>query len=126
MLAGAVALAACGSSTTATTPGGAATSSGAASASSDPTVPSSGPGTTTPTASSPSRAATTSLTGTVRRAEVEGSCLLLEDAGSSYLLLGAVTGLAPGQEVTVTGHVDPGRASTCQTGTPFVVERVSR
>ena len=64
------------------------------------------------------------LTGTASRAAVEGTCLLLTVAGRSYLLVGKVAGIRVGDRVTVTGHVDRGVVTTCQTGTPFVVERV--
>ncbi len=79
---------------------------------------------TTPTAPSPTRAATTSLIGTVTRAAVEGNCLVLAASDRTYLLVGAVSGLTPGQRVSVTGHVDASVVTTCQTGTPFVVESV--
>ena len=121
-LAGAFAWAGCGASTPAA-PGADATASTAPTGSPDSTSPSTGPP-ATPTAPSSSKVTTTSLTGTVSSSAVEGNCLVLADAGSTYLLVGAVTGLTPGREVTVTGHVDPARATTCQTGTPFVVETV--
>ena len=50
---------------------------------------------------------------------MEAGCLLLDD----YLLLGGPRDvLAAGREVTVTGRVEPGTVTTCQQGTPFVVE----
>lgn len=64
------------------------------------------------------------LTGTASRAAAEGTCLLLTVAGRSYLLVGAVPNIGVGHRVTVTGHVDRGVVTTCQSGTPFVVENV--
>ena len=116
-LAGVVFLAGCGS-TTPDTPG-------ATSASATPTSPDSTTSTgTIPTAPPSDKVTTTTLTGTVTRAAVEGSCLVLVAGDRTYLLVGAVTGLTAGQEVVVTGHVDPAVATTCQTGTPFMVESV--
>ena len=124
-LAGVVFLAGCGS-TTPDTPG-------ATSASATPTSPDSTTSTSTstgtststsPTAPPSDKVTTTTLTGTVTRAAVEGSCLVLVSGDRTYLLVGAVTGLTAGQEVVVTGHVDPTVATTCQNGTPFMVESV--
>ncbi|MEO8555371.1 MAG: hypothetical protein ABI474_01770 [Actinomycetota bacterium] len=64
------------------------------------------------------------LTGTASRAAAEGTCLLLTVDGRSYLLVGAVTNIGVGDRVTVTGHIDRGVVTTCQAGTPFVVESV--
>lgn len=97
-----------------------------------PSQPTSTPsGSVTPTAKTPTSPMATkgaglamTLTGTASRAGVEGTCLLLTVAGRSYLLVGAVTGIRVGDRVTVTGHVDRGVVTTCQTGTPFVVEHV--
>ncbi|MFL6079017.1 MAG: hypothetical protein ACJ714_03710 [Ornithinibacter sp.] len=73
------------------------------------------------------------MTGTVRRAAVEGSCLLLDVAAEGgaaavdYLLVGdqaVLADLRSGATVTVSGRPDAGLATTCQTGTPFLVDRV--
>ncbi|MGC9668123.1 hypothetical protein ACNTMW_16400 [Planosporangium sp. 12N6] len=65
-------------------------------------------------------AAPTTLTGTVT-AGVEPNCLLL----SGYLLVGGPREqLRDGARVTVTGRVQAGLMTTCQQGTPFVVESV--
>lgn len=65
-----------------------------------------------------SSAATMTLTGTVR-AGVEPNCLLLD----SYLLVGGPRDqLRAGARVTVTGRVQADLVTTCQQGTPFVVE----
>jgi hypothetical protein len=62
----------------------------------------------------------TSLTGTVE-AGVEPNCFLLD----GNLLVGAPRGaLKAGARVTVTGHPQPDMVTTCQQGTPFVVESV--
>ena len=59
-----------------------------------------------------------SLTGTVT-AGVEANCVLLDN----FLLVGGPRDvLRPGARVTVTGRVQPGLMTTCQQGTPFVVE----
>ncbi|NES14320.1 MULTISPECIES: hypothetical protein [Micromonospora] len=78
----------------------------------DPTPPKGGP-------SKPAGPSTT-LTGTVQ-AGVEPNCFLLD----GNLLVGAPRGaLKAGARVTVTGHSQPGLMTTCQQGTPFVVESV--
>ncbi len=64
------------------------------------------------------------LTGTAGRSASEGTCLVLTVAGRSYLLVGAVRNIGVGDRVTVTGHVDRGVVTTCQAGTPFVVQHV--
>ena len=62
------------------------------------------------------------LTGTVSSG-VEPGCLLLD----GYLLLGGPTDvLKSGARVTVTGKAEPGMMTTCQQGTPFVVESAKR
>ncbi|MEV0156203.1 hypothetical protein AB0H57_21085 [Micromonospora sp. NPDC050686] len=62
------------------------------------------------------------LTGTVA-AGVEPNCLLLD----GYLLVGGPRDvLRPGAKVTVEGRVQPDMMTTCQQGTPFVVEAASR
>jgi hypothetical protein len=58
------------------------------------------------------------LTGTVT-AGVEANCLLLD----GYLLVGGPRDqLRVGTRVTVTGRVQADLMTTCQQGTPFVVE----
>jgi len=58
------------------------------------------------------------LTGTVRPG-VEADCLLLQ----GYLLVGGPRDLLHGGgRVKVTGRVQPDLMTTCQQGTPFVVE----
>ena len=81
-------------------------------------------GSVTPTAKTPGTGLAVTLTGTASRAAAEGTCLLLTVAGRSYLLVGAVTNIRVGDRITVTGHVDRGVVTTCQAGTPFVVEHV--
>ncbi|MFB9235229.1 hypothetical protein ACFFWC_06705 [Plantactinospora siamensis] len=62
--------------------------------------------------------ARTTVTGTISEG-VEGNCLLL----NGYLLLGGPRNvLKPGARVTVAGRVQPGMITTCQQGTPLVVE----
>ena len=80
-------------------------------ASKTPGSPAAGPG-------SPTTAGTTTLTGTVT-AGVEAGCVLLD----RYLLVGGPRELLrAGATVTVTGRVQPDLMTTCQQGTPFVVE----
>ncbi|MFC0004586.1 hypothetical protein [Micromonospora siamensis] len=58
------------------------------------------------------------LTGTIDSG-VEPNCLLLD----GYLLVGGPRDvLKPGAKVTVTGQPQPDMMTTCQQGTPFVVE----
>lgn len=62
--------------------------------------------------------ATTTLTG-VPTDGVEAGCLLLD----GYLLLGGPRDvLTSGRTVSVTGRIEPGLMTTCQQGTPFLVE----
>lgn len=64
----------------------------------------------------------TTLTGTIR-AGVEPNCLLIDD----HLLIGGPRDvLTPGARVEVTGRSEPGMVTTCQQGTPFVVESARR
>ncbi|WP_433390027.1 hypothetical protein [Micromonospora sp. KLBMP9576] len=73
-----------------------------------------------PSASPP--AGGTTLTGTVT-AGVEPNCLLLDN----YLLVGGPRDvLTPGAKVTVTGRVQRDLLTTCQQGTPFLVETARR
>ncbi|MBB4960014.1 hypothetical protein [Micromonospora polyrhachis] len=70
------------------------------------------PGRTTPPSD------TITISGTII-AGVEAGCVLLD----RYLLLGGPRELLrAGATVTVTGRVQPGLMTTCQQGTPFVVE----
>ncbi|MGR6317245.1 hypothetical protein Q2K19_06750 [Micromonospora soli] len=62
------------------------------------------------------------LTGTVQ-AGVEPNCLLLD---GNLLVGGPRDVLTPGARVTVTGHPQPDMMTTCQQGTPFVVESARR
>ncbi|GAA4925109.1 hypothetical protein LX16_0147 [Stackebrandtia albiflava] len=62
------------------------------------------------------------ITGTVSSG-VESGCVLLEYDGTVYNLVGGDAGiLTAGATVEVTGRVDEGLMTTCQQGTPFVVE----
>ncbi|MEU4378948.1 hypothetical protein [Micromonospora echinofusca] len=64
----------------------------------------------------------TTLTGTVTSG-VEPNCLLLDN----YLLVGGPRDLLkPGAKVTVTGRVQRDLLTTCQQGTPFLVETARR
>lgn len=76
-----------------------------------PTVPPKGP-------TKPPPAGDTTLTGTIQ-AGVEPNCLLLD---GNLLIGGPRDVLKPGARVTVTGRSQPGMMTTCQQGTPFVVE----
>lgn len=97
-----------------------------------PSQPTGAPsGSVTPTAKTPTapmpmrgKGLAVTLTGRASRAAAEGTCLLLMVAGRSYLLVGAVRNIGVGDRVTVTGHVDRGVATTCQAGTPLVVEHM--
>ncbi|MFU8870642.1 hypothetical protein [Micromonospora sp. SL4-19] len=71
-----------------------------------------------PTKGGPSGAGTTTLTGTVQ-AGVEPNCLLLD---GNLLVGGPRDVLKPGARVAVTGHSQPDLMTTCQQGTPFVVD----
>ncbi|MEU1685691.1 hypothetical protein [Micromonospora sp. NPDC005707] len=72
--------------------------------------------------SKPPGAGATTLSGTIR-AGVEPNCLLLDD---NLLIGGPRDLLKPGARVEVTGHAEPGMMTTCQQGTPFVVESARR
>ncbi|MCW3838748.1 hypothetical protein ONA70_01370 [Micromonospora yasonensis] len=64
--------------------------------------------------------ASSTITGTVENG-VEPNCFLLD----GNLLVGAPRGaLKVGARVTVTGRSQPDLMTTCQQGTPFVVESV--
>ncbi|MGW4465692.1 hypothetical protein [Micromonospora sp. NPDC004704] len=76
----------------------------------------------TPTKSpgAPASAGALTLTGVITPG-VEPNCLLLD----GHLLLGGPRDqLRSGARVTVTGQVRPGMMTTCQQGTPFMVESV--
>ncbi|SCE73705.1 hypothetical protein [Micromonospora mirobrigensis] len=60
----------------------------------------------------------TTLTGTIQ-AGVEPNCLLLD---GNLLIGGPRDVLKPGTRVVVTGKSQPDMMTTCQQGTPFVVE----
>jgi hypothetical protein len=63
------------------------------------------------------------ISGTVE-AGVESGCLVLEHEGTVYGIFGDfdATVVYAGATVTLQGNVDDGIMSTCQQGTPFVVE----
>jgi len=67
------------------------------------------------------------ISGTVS-AGIEPSCLLLQDASGSHLLIFDEPSLRAqakvGDKVTLVGRSDPSMMSTCQQGTPFVVSAV--
>ncbi|WP_089010335.1 hypothetical protein [Micromonospora viridifaciens] len=84
----------------------------------DPSVTPSDP--TAPTGPAPTSPGAVTLTGTVQ-AGVEPGCLLLD---GNLLVGGPRDALKAGAHVTVTGHPQPDLMTTCQQGTPFVVESV--
>ncbi|MEH1167621.1 hypothetical protein V6V47_19770 [Micromonospora sp. CPCC 205539] len=91
------------------------TTPGPPAATPSPTIKPGGP-------SVPPQVGATEITGTIASG-VEPNCLLLD----GYLLLGGPRDvLAAGARVTVTGRVEPGMMTTCQQGTPFVVEGAHR
>lgn len=55
---------------------------------------------------------------------IEPGCRLLVSKGVVYLLIWRHGTLVTGQEVEVEGTVQPDLLTTCQQGTPLVVERV--
>lgn len=63
------------------------------------------------------------ISGTVE-AGVESGCLVLEHEGTVYGIFGDfdTSVVYAGAQVTLQGNVDDGMMSTCQQGTPFVVE----
>lgn len=66
----------------------------------------------------PGPSGTVTITGNIAYG-VEPNCVLLND----YLLVGGPRDLfTAGALVTVTGRVEPGMLTTCQQGTPLVVE----
>ncbi|MFU8852152.1 hypothetical protein ACNAW0_14390 [Micromonospora sp. SL1-18] len=82
----------------------------------DPSTTPSDP--TAPTGPAPTSPGAATLTGTVQ-AGVEPNCLLLD---GNLLVGGPRDVLKAGARVTVTGHPQPDLMTTCQQGTPFVVE----
>ncbi|MFG3703827.1 hypothetical protein ACGF7U_03690 [Micromonospora sp. NPDC047670] len=89
----------------------------------DPTGPALPPPTKRPGGPTrPPSAGGTTLTGTVTPG-VEPNCLLIDN----YLLIGGPRDvLKAGAKVTVTGRAQPDMFTTCQQGTPFVVETARR
>lgn len=73
--------------------------------------------------SSGARHSTVRVKGTVSEG-VEPGCRLLTHNGVVYLLIWRHGTLITGQEVEVEGTVQPDLVTTCQQGTPLVVERV--
>lgn len=73
--------------------------------------------------SKPGSASQTTISGTVESG-VESGCLVLEHDGTVYGIYGSFDSsvVYAGAEVTLHGKVDPGMMTTCQQGTPFVVE----
>lgn len=73
--------------------------------------------------SKPGSDAQTTISGTVESG-VESGCLVLEHEGTVYGIFGNFDSsvVYAGAEVTLHGKVDTGMMSTCQQGTPFVVE----
>ncbi len=55
---------------------------------------------------------------------VEPGCKLLTSEGVVYLLIWRHGALGTGQEIEVEGTVEPDLVTTCQQGTPLVVERI--
>jgi hypothetical protein len=92
-----------------------------------PATPSLSPVPVAPPRSVPPSGTTETLTGTVE-AGVEPGCLVLTGTGRDHLLLFAdrsAKSLAKvGATVTVVGHAEPTRLTTCQQGIPFVVSSV--
>lgn len=103
--------------------GAATTGSAGSTADSGETVPRS-PAQELRSASPTSKAAPElTLTGTVN-AGVEKGCLVLKSDGLAYVLLGELTGVLPGSQVTVRGHEATNVQTSCQQGPPFEVTAV--
>ncbi|WP_405427261.1 hypothetical protein [Micromonospora sp. NBC_00617] len=120
------ALSACGGTDGSTTPGAPTATAGqptpASPSSSAPAITPSDPLKSPGGPTVPPPVGATELTGTIT-AGVEPNCLLLD----GYLLVGGPRDvLAAGTRVTVTGRVETGMMTTCQQGTPFVVESANR
>ncbi|HEX2143809.1 MAG TPA: hypothetical protein VHG10_04785 [Glycomyces sp.] len=73
--------------------------------------------------SKPGSASQTTITGTVESG-VESGCLVLEHDGTLYGVFGNFDSsvVYAGAKVTLHGKVEKDMMSTCQQGTPFVVE----
>lgn len=73
--------------------------------------------------SKPGSGAQTTISGTVESG-VESGCLVLEHDGTVYGIYGSFDSsiVYAGAEVTLHGKVEPDMMTTCQQGTPFVVE----
>ena len=119
-------------STTPTTPPPSTTTGPASkttTATTEPTAPST-PGTTNltlvPSSITPAPPVPNEVTieGVVQSG-VEAGCKLLLSQGAQYLLLGGDPAvLREGQRVVVRGQAQPGVATTCQQGVPFIVAEV--
>lgn len=84
-----------------------------------PTVPPGGGG--NPPGGNPPVKGEMVMTGQVAEG-VESGCLLLSNAGKSYLLMGGDPAVVrAGAKLTVRGRIAEGVLSTCQQGTPFQV-----
>jgi hypothetical protein len=80
--------------------------------------PSKGPGLPTSGPASPPASGSMTISGTITSG-VEPGCLLIDD----FLLVGGPKNvLRAGAKVTVTGEVKADLMTTCQQGTPFVVQ----
>lgn len=55
---------------------------------------------------------------------IEPGCRVLRSKGVVYVLIWRDGTLVTGQQVEVEGTLQPGLATTCQQGTPLLVERV--
>ncbi|MEU6247590.1 hypothetical protein [Glycomyces sp. NPDC047010] len=73
--------------------------------------------------SKPGSSSLTTISGTVQSG-VESGCLVLEFEGTVYGIFGSFDSsvVYAGAQVTLHGEVDAGMMSTCQQGTPFVVQ----
>jgi len=73
--------------------------------------------------SKPGSGSQLTISGTVESG-VESGCLVLEYDGTLYGIFGSFDSsvVYAGAEVTLHGQVDNGMMTTCQQGTPFVVE----
>jgi len=78
---------------------------------------------TVPPTSSGRKTSSIRVKGTVSDG-VEPGCRLLTSNGVVYLLIWRHGNLVPGREIEVQGTVQPDLMTTCQQGTPLVVERV--
>ncbi|THV41140.1 hypothetical protein [Glycomyces buryatensis] len=71
----------------------------------------------------PGEGGTLTISGTVESG-VESGCLVLEYDGTVYGIYGDYDSsvVKSGASVTLSGHLEPDMMTTCQQGTPFVVE----